>query len=91
MMEGVTGILVLVLFCGLLYFLKNYLLKVAFNRRRNVFFDPEELARLSIEKHQKQNKAAELFKFRSFSQIEKLFKMNLSVLLYVREAYSGNN
>jgi hypothetical protein len=73
----VQGIVVAIIAFGTIIYLKKFLLQKAYDRRRNTWFPPEDLAERSITEYKKQKKTMELTQLRNIQHIEKLWKMNL--------------
>lgn len=77
-------LLVVVGMVALMLIIKGFLLSMAYDKRKNMFVEPDELAKRSIKEYKKKNQAKQLFKFRDFEQIKQLFEYHLANLLRVR-------
>lgn len=69
----VTGILIAIGAFSIMILMRKWLLNKAYERRRNTWFPPDELADKSIEEYTKQKKTLELNQLKSIQHIERLW------------------
>ena len=78
------SLLVIIAAVLIMLIIKGFLLTMAYDKRKNAYIDPEELAEKSIAEYKKKNQIEQLLRFRDIDQIRKLFEYHLSRLLHVQ-------
>jgi len=74
-----------------LFGLKYYLLNYAYDRRKNIFCEPDFLAAESIKKYKKQKKVGALIKFRDINYVENIWKYSFDGIQEVVAQYKKLN